>query len=115
MRTWEPLNRMVYIYSKLNEQKEIFDFSLMEALKFYMFMRAAEFWEAFSNQLDLPDQMFILFLRDDSNNLEEFLLNHLNNVGYGGGLEMVSLISFVTKYQNNDSILGVKMYILCNN
>ena len=89
MRLWEPLDRMVYIYSKLNEQNEIFDFSLMEALKFYMFVKAAEFWEAFSIGKDLPDQMFILFLREDSSNLEEFLLKHLNNVGNGGGLEMV--------------------------
>ena len=106
MRNWDPLDRMVYIYSNLNQQKEIFDFSLMEALKFYMFMKAAEFWEAFSYGMDLPDQMFFLFLREDSVDLKEFLLNHLNNVGYGGGLEMVSLISFVTKYQDNDSNTG---------
>ena len=48
VRTWAPLDRMVYIYTKLNEQKEIFDFSLMEALKFYMFIKAAEYWQIYS-------------------------------------------------------------------
>ena len=92
MRKWAPLDRMVYIYTKLNEQKEIFDFSLMEALKFYMFIKAAEYWEIYSTGGELPDQIFILFLREDSNDLQEFLLNHLNNVGDGGGLEMVRII-----------------------
>ena len=92
VRRWAPLDRMVYIYTKLNEQKEIFDFSLMEALKFYMFIKAAEYWEIFSTGGELPDQIFILFLREDSTNLQEFLLNHLNNVGDGGGLEMVRII-----------------------
>ena len=91
MKLWKPLDRMVYLYSKLNEQSEMFDFSLMEALKFYMFIKAAEFWESFSTGKNLPDKLFILFLREDSNNLEEFLMHHLNNVGDGGGLEMVRL------------------------
>ena len=80
---------MVYIYQQLNTQPETFDFSLMEALKFYMFITAAKYWELFSNGHEVPESICFLFLREDSNNLEEFLVNHLNAVGDSGGLEMV--------------------------
>ncbi|KAI6661939.1 hypothetical protein LOD99_9707 [Oopsacas minuta] len=91
VRGWEPINRMIYIYSKLNTQKEIFDFSLMEALKFYMFIELAKYWEIYSQGGEVPESMFFLFIREDSMNLEDFLVNHLNHVGDSGGLEMVEM------------------------
>ena len=80
---------MVYIYKQLNTQPETYDFTLMEALKFYMFITAAEYWELFSNGKEVPESILFLFLREDSANLEDFLVNHLNAVGDSGGLEMV--------------------------
>ena len=91
VRTWVPFNRMVYIYTKLNAQ-EIYYFYLMDALRLYMFIITAEYWEIFSIWRELPDQIFIIFLREGSNDLQEFLLNHLKNVGNGRGLEMVRII-----------------------
>ena len=92
VRSMSQIDRMIYIYMKLNSEKEIFDFSLMEALKFYMFIQAAEYWELYSNGRPVPDLMDFLFLRDDCMSLEQFLDNHMNNVGDGGGLEMVSRV-----------------------
>ena len=91
---------MIYIYNKLNIEPEDFDFTLMEALKFYMFITAAKYWELFSTGQDVPESMQFLFLREDSGNLEDFLINHLNSVGDSGGLEMVrknDYISFHSK------------------
>eukprot|EP00800_Vazella_pourtalesii_P003757 TRINITY_DN1390_c0_g1_i6.p1 TRINITY_DN1390_c0_g1~~TRINITY_DN1390_c0_g1_i6.p1 ORF type:complete len:1099 (+),score=195.47 TRINITY_DN1390_c0_g1_i6:39-3335(+) len=90
-REWKPLDRMVYIYKQLNTQPETYDFTLMEALKFYMFITAAEYWELFSNGKEVPESILFLFLREDSANLEDFLVNHLNAVGDSGGLEMVEM------------------------
>ena len=91
IRLMSQIDRMIYIYIKLNREPEMFDFSLMEALKFYMFIQAAEYWESYSNGQPVPELMDILFLREDCINLEDFVLNHLNNVGDSSGLEMVSL------------------------
>ncbi|KAI6660155.1 Ubiquitin thioesterase otulin isoform X2 [Oopsacas minuta] len=48
----------------------------------------AKYWEIYSQGGDIPESMFFLFIREDSMNLEDFLVNHLNHVGDSGGLEM---------------------------
>ena len=80
---------MVYIYKQLNTQPETYDFTLIEALKFYMFITAAGYWELYSIEKDVPESILFLFFREDSANLEDFLVNHLNPVGYSGGVEIV--------------------------
>ena len=61
----------------------------MEAVKFYMFVKSAEFWEISQKGGELPQGMEYFFLRETALSLEDFLCNHLNNVGNIGGLEMV--------------------------
>ena len=63
----------------------------MEAIKFYMFVKSAEYWEISRNGGEFPHGMEHFFLRETALSLEEFLCNHLNNVGSVGGLEMVIL------------------------
>ncbi|KAI6646475.1 hypothetical protein LOD99_12596 [Oopsacas minuta] len=84
--------RVYFLHNLNSNPSERFDFSLMEAIKFYMFVKSAEFWELSQTGEELPNGMEHFFLRETSLSLEDFLINHLNNVGSIGGLEMIEMV-----------------------
>lgn len=75
----------------------------MEAAKFFMFIKSAEYWELLQEGGELPSGMEHFFLRESALTLKDFLYNHLNGVGSVGGLEMV--------IDNDWNFLDISIYI----
>ncbi|XP_021496127.1 ubiquitin thioesterase otulin isoform X1 [Meriones unguiculatus] len=71
-----------------NEEEE---YSLYEAVKFLMLNRAIELYDDKEKGKDVPFFSVLLFARDTSNDPEQLLRNHLNQVGHTGGLEQVEM------------------------
>ena len=82
---------MLYFYDNLNTKKELYDYSLMESIKYFMFVKVAEFWELYKKGEKLPNGMDHFFLRETASSLEDYFRNHLNQTGDTGGLEMVEI------------------------
>lgn len=70
-----------------NEEEE---YSLYEAMKFLMLARAIQLYDDKEKGKEVPFFSVLLFARDTSNDPEQLLRNHLNQVGHTGGLEQVS-------------------------
>ncbi|XP_052015766.1 ubiquitin thioesterase otulin isoform X2 [Apodemus sylvaticus] len=82
-----------------NEEEE---YSLYEAVKFLMLNRAIELYDDKEKGKDVPFFSVLLFARDTSNDPEQLLRNHLNQVGHTGGLEQVEM--FLLAYAVRHSI-----------
>ncbi|XP_051006969.1 ubiquitin thioesterase otulin [Acomys russatus] len=71
-----------------NEEEE---YSLYEAVKFLMLNRAIELYDDKEKGKEVPLFSVLLFARDTSNDPQQLLRNHLNQVGRTGGLEQVEM------------------------
>ena len=75
--------------SNLLNNDIICDIKLMEATKLLMFICAAELHDSYVKGKDVPTFVWLMFARDTSSNLPEFLKNHLICVGNSAGVEQV--------------------------
>ncbi|MGH0117503.1 UNVERIFIED_CONTAM: hypothetical protein FKN15_038023 [Acipenser sinensis] len=71
-----------------NEEEE---YSLLEAVKLLMLNTAIELYNDMQQEKDVPIFCWLLFARDSSDTPCTFLSNHLNQVGFSGGLEQVEM------------------------
>ncbi|KAK1173947.1 ubiquitin thioesterase otulin isoform X1 [Acipenser oxyrinchus oxyrinchus] len=71
-----------------NEEEE---HSLLEAVKLLMLNTAIELYNDIQQEKDVPIFCWLLFARDSSDTPCTFLSNHLNQVGFSGGLEQVEM------------------------
>ncbi|XP_058879062.1 ubiquitin thioesterase otulin isoform X7 [Acipenser ruthenus] len=71
-----------------NEEEE---YSLLEAVKLLMLNTAIELYNDMQQEKDVPIFCWLLFARDSSVTPCTFLSNHLNQVGFSGGLEQVEM------------------------
>ncbi|KAH9491855.1 hypothetical protein Btru_029897 [Bulinus truncatus] len=70
---------------------ETFDLELMEGLKVMMLLKLVKLRCQMDDGEDVPIFTHLLFARDTSMTVSDFLKNHLNLVGDTGGLEQVEL------------------------
>ncbi|RUS72833.1 hypothetical protein EGW08_019398 [Elysia chlorotica] len=68
-----------------------FDLELMEGLKVMMLLTLSELQRRISDGEDVPIFSHLLFARDSSQTVADFLRNHLNTVGDSAGLEQVEM------------------------
>ncbi|MBN3324663.1 OTUL thioesterase, partial [Atractosteus spatula] len=88
-----------------NEEEE---YRLMEALKFLMLSTAIELHGLMEEEKDVPVFCWLLFARDTSSSPCTFLTNHLNQVGFTGGLEQVEM--FLLGYALKQTIQVYRLY-----
>ncbi|XP_015209916.2 ubiquitin thioesterase otulin isoform X2 [Lepisosteus oculatus] len=88
-----------------NEEEE---YRLMEALKFLMLSTAVELHGLMEEERDVPVFCWLLFARDTSSSPCTFLTNHLNQVGFTGGLEQVEM--FLLGYALKQTIQVYRLY-----
>lgn len=81
--------RVARTISVLNTN-ETLDLELMEGLKAMMLIELFKLRRRIDDEEDVPIFAHLLFARDSSMTLSDFLKNHLNCVGDTGGLEQVS-------------------------
>uniref|UniRef100_A0A2C9KDR0 Uncharacterized protein n=1 Tax=Biomphalaria glabrata TaxID=6526 RepID=A0A2C9KDR0_BIOGL len=82
--------RVARTISVLNTN-ETLDLELMEGLKAMMLIELFKLRRRIDDEEDVPIFAHLLFARDSSMTLSDFLKNHLNCVGDTGGLEQVEL------------------------
>ncbi|XP_007899898.1 uncharacterized protein LOC103183941 isoform X2 [Callorhinchus milii] len=87
---------------------EIEEYSLFEALKFLMLVKAIELDRDKLQEKEVPLFCWLLFARDTSDNPYLFMKNHLNHVGYTGGLDQVEM--FLLGYTMQLTIRVFRLY-----
>ncbi|XP_041103143.1 ubiquitin thioesterase otulin-like [Polyodon spathula] len=88
-----------------NEEEE---YSLLEAVKLLMLNTAIELHNDMQLDKDVPIFCWLLFARDSSDTPSAFLSNHLNQVGFSGGLEQVEM--FLLGYTLELTIRVYRLY-----
>ncbi|XP_069476544.1 uncharacterized protein [Ambystoma mexicanum] len=91
-KRWEKLSEVKIPEVKQMTCDEIFQnddeaYNLYEAVKFLMLSKAIDLYVDYTDGKEVPIFSWLLFARNTSSNPEEFMKNHLNQVGYTGGLE----------------------------
>ncbi|ELV12215.1 Protein FAM105B [Tupaia chinensis] len=90
-----------------NEEEE---YSLYEAIKFLMLNRAIELYDDKEKGKDVPFFSVLLFARDTSNDPEQLLRNHLNQVGHTGGLEQVEMFLLAYAVRHTIQVYRLSKY-----
>ena len=67
------------------------DLELMEGVKLLMLLNTIDLHKDLSQGNDVPVFAWLMFARDTSETVEQFVKNHLNPVGESGGLEQVKV------------------------
>ena len=67
------------------------DLELMEGAKLLMLLNIIDLHKDLSQGNDVPVFAWLMFARDTSETVEQFVKNHLNPVGESGGLEQVKI------------------------
>ncbi|KAI1902058.1 hypothetical protein AGOR_G00040810 [Albula goreensis] len=89
-------------------QGEEEEYGLLEAVKFLMLRTAAELHGRMQEGAEVPVFCWLLFARDSSACPRTFLTNHLNHVGFSGGLEQVEM--FLLGYALQQTIKVYRLY-----
>ncbi|MBN3311219.1 OTUL thioesterase, partial [Amia calva] len=84
------------------------EYCVLEALKFLMLSTAIELHTLMQRDSDVPVFCWLLFARDTSESPHTFLTNHLNQVGFTGGLEQVEM--FLLGYTLKQTIQVYRLY-----
>lgn len=90
-----------------NEEEE---YSLYEAMKFLMLARAIQLYEDKETGKEVPFFSVLLFARDTSNDPEQLLRNHLNQVGHTGGLEQVEMFLLAYAVRHTIQVYRLSKY-----
>nr|XP_034379147.1 ubiquitin thioesterase otulin [Arvicanthis niloticus] len=90
-----------------NEEEE---YSLYEAVKFLMLNRAIELYDDKEKGKEVPFFSVLLFARDTSNDPEQLLRNHLNQVGHTGGLEQVEMFLLAYAVRHTIQVYRLSKY-----
>lgn len=65
---------------------------MYEAIKFIMLYQVIEAYECFSNKQEgIPRFFYSLFAQDTSLDPLSYMMNHLNSIGDGRGLDQVTM------------------------
>nr|XP_033785746.1 ubiquitin thioesterase otulin-like [Geotrypetes seraphini] len=109
---WTALSEIKSLESKQAACEEIFrnedEYSLYEALKFLMLSKAVQLYNNYEEGKEVPVFSWLLFARNTSGTPCEFMKNHLNQVGYTGGLEQVEM--FLLGYALQHTIKVYRLY-----
>ncbi|XP_078543720.1 ubiquitin thioesterase otulin isoform X2 [Lissotriton helveticus] len=89
-------------------QNEHEAYCLYEAVKFLMLSKAIDLYNDNLEGKEVPMFSWLLFARNTSSNPQEFMENHLNQVGYTGGLEQVEM--FLLGYTVQHTIKVYRLY-----
>lgn len=84
------------------------EYGLLEALKFLMLWTAVELHRASERGDGVPEFCWLLFARDSSRCPRTLLTNHLQHVGFSGGLEQVEM--FLLGYSLQQTIQVYRLY-----
>ncbi|XP_012691341.2 OTU deubiquitinase with linear linkage specificity b isoform X1 [Clupea harengus] len=84
------------------------EYGLLEALKFLMLRTAAQLHGASERGDAVPEFCCLLFARDSSRCPRSLLTNHLQHVGFSGGLEQVEM--FLLGYSLQQTIQVYRLY-----
>ncbi|EDL82627.1 sertolin [Rattus norvegicus] len=90
-----------------NEEEE---YSLYEAMKFLMLARAIQLYDDKEKGKEVPFFSVLLFARDTSNDPEQLLRNHLNQVGHTGGLEQVEMFLLAYAVRHTIQVYRLSKY-----
>ncbi|XP_072431286.1 ubiquitin thioesterase otulin-like isoform X4 [Chiloscyllium punctatum] len=88
-----------------NDQEE---YRLYEAMKFLMLAKAIELDNVKVQEKEIPLFCWLLFARDTSTDPYQFMKNHLNHVGFTGGLDQVEM--FLLGYSLQLTIRVFRLY-----
>lgn len=75
----------------LLNSSEDFDIQLMEGMKLMMLFRVADLQREMAEELEVPTFAWLLFARDTSETVVDFVKNHLNCVGDSAGVDQVEM------------------------
>lgn len=70
---------------------ESFDAQLMEGMKLMMLFRVSDLQREIAEGMDMPTFAWLLFARDTSETVVDFVKNHLNCVGDSAGVDQVEM------------------------
>lgn len=110
---WQILSEINIPADKQAACDEVFQneheaYCLYEAVKFLMLSKAIDLYNDNLEGKEVPMFSWLLFARNTSSNPQEFMENHLNQVGYTGGLEQVEM--FLLGYTVQHTIKVYRLY-----
>ncbi|KAJ1203938.1 hypothetical protein NDU88_007719 [Pleurodeles waltl] len=112
-KKWQNLSEINIPADKQTACDEVFQneheaYCLYEAVKFLMLCKAIDLYNDNLEGKEVPMFSWLLFARNTSSNPQEFMENHLNQVGYTGGLEQVEM--FLLGYAVQHTIKVYRLY-----
>lgn len=75
-------------FSLLNGSQQ-FDVELMEGMKLMMLLYMADIQKQIAEEAEVPLFAWLLFARDTSSNVVDFVKHHLNPIGDSAGMDQV--------------------------
>ncbi|XP_025020646.1 ubiquitin thioesterase otulin isoform X2 [Python bivittatus] len=112
-RKWKNMSDMKTFVERQAACDELFrseeeEYKLYEAVKFLMLSTAIKLYEDSEKGKEVPVFSWLLFARDTSSNPSQLMVNHLNQLGYTGGLEQVEM--FLLAYALQHTIQVYRLY-----
>uniref|UniRef100_UPI00398E6E2C uncharacterized protein isoform X2 n=2 Tax=Pristiophorus japonicus TaxID=55135 RepID=UPI00398E6E2C len=110
---WRHISKMDSLEERRAACEEVFkndeeEYRLYEAMKIVMLAKAIELDGDKVQEKDVPLFCWLLFARDTSADPCQFMKNHLNHVGYTGGLDQVEM--FLLGYSLQLTIRVFRLY-----